>query len=113
LGIKFKREHNICERCKKDVSEVGKTAFFEEYDLVLCTKCAEETIKEKNFKCPKCKKVVGTVKMTEYNDKPMCYECKEKALVKEKKTRERIRFFRKYWYIWFGAFIAIIIAILT
>jgi len=66
LGIKNVREGNQCERCKKDVSQVGPTDYFEEYDLVLCEKCAEETIKEKNLKCPKCKKVVSWINRTSW-----------------------------------------------
>lgn len=73
----------------------------------------EEIEKEKTLPCPKCKKVVGAGKMTEYNTESMCYECKEKAVVKAVKTKERVGFFKKYWYVWFGAIIAIILAILT
>jgi len=31
----------------------------------------------------------------------------------EGKTKERIGFFKKYWYVWFGAFITIMIAIFS
>jgi len=48
-----------------------------------------------------------------YKGQPMCYECKEKCLSKEGKTKERIGFFKKYWYVWFGAFITIMIAIFS
>jgi len=113
LGIKNVREGNQCERCKKDTSEVGKMEFYEEHDLWCCDKCIKETVKEKNLKCYKCKKVVGIENMTEHNNESMCYNCKEKDVTKRKKTKERIKFFRKYWYVWFGALIAIIIAILT
>jgi len=59
------------------------------------------------------KNKVGQDSITEYKGQPMCYECKEKCLSKEGKTKERIGFFKKYWYVWFGAFITIMIAIFS
>jgi len=114
LGIKIVREGNACDRCKKQNTEVGKVTHYTSYgeDLLLCESCIEITDKEKTLKCPKCKKVVGTEGMTEYKTKSMCYKCKEKAVAREEKTQERIRFFKKYWYVWFGGFIAFIIAFL-
>ncbi len=107
LGIKNVREGQ-CERCKKDVSQVGPTDYFEEYDLVLCEKCAEETIKEKNLKCPKCKKVVGLVGLTEHSGKQMCYNCMENVKNKEAQTEKRKNFFKSNWFKWIMLGLAII-----
>ena len=112
LGLKRVREGNQCERCKKDVSEVGKMAFYEEYDLWCCDKCIKETTEEKNLKCSKCKKVVGLEGLTEHNGKQMCYQCVEDVKKNEVKTEERKRFFKTNWFKWITLILALI-AILT
>jgi len=115
LGINHVRNSNQCERCKKDVSEVGKTSFFKEYDLVLCVKCAEETVKEINLKCSKCKKVVGLKGLTEHRGKQLCYQCVKDAKKNEVKTEERKRFFKTNWFKWimiglgWGSLLAVVI----
>ncbi len=115
LGIKFKREGNQCERCKKDVTEVGKMGFYEEYDLWCCDKCIKETTEEKNLKCSKCKKVVGLDGLTEHNGKQLCYQCVKDAKKNEVKTEERKRFFKTNWFKWimiglgWGSLLAVVI----
>jgi len=100
LGIERRREGNQCERCKKDISEVGKLDFHTEYDLLCCEKCFEETTKEKNLKCPRCRKVVGLDGLTEHRGKQMCYQCVEDAKRNEVKTKERKSFLKKNWFKW-------------
>ena len=100
LGIERRRTHNICERCEEDVSKVGKTTLYKEYDLVLCANCTEEINKEKNLKCPRCRKVVGLDGLTEHRGKQMCYQCVEDVKKKEVKKEERVRFFKTNWFKW-------------
>jgi len=108
LGIKFKREGNQCERCKKFDTEVGKTTFHEEYDLLCCEKCFKETIEEKNLKCPRCRKVVGLDGLTEHRGKQMCYQCVKDAKRNEIRTEERKRFFKTNWKYWITTVLIII-----
>jgi len=59
LGIKQVREGNQCEKCKKDVSEVGKLTHYTKHgaDLLLCPKCLEFREKPYTEICPKCNRV--------------------------------------------------------
>ena len=114
LGIKFKREGNQCERCKKDVSEVGKLTFYTEYDFLCCDKCIKEITKEKNLQCSKCKKVVGLKGLTEHHGKQLCYNCMENVKNKEVQTEKRKSFLKKNWFKWIMigfATIALLVAV--
>jgi len=59
MPIEFKREGNVCEKCKKLDTEVGKITHYIKHgaDLLLCPKCLE--FRERSYieKCPKCKRV--------------------------------------------------------
>ena len=98
MPIIHERTSNVCERCGKDVSIVGKLEKFEK--LLLCSNCYKEVKNEKNLKCPRCKKVVGIEKMTEYKTEPMCYECKDNVKKKEEKTKVRKKFLKMNWFKW-------------
>lgn len=98
MPFEFKRTSNVCDRCKKDVSEVGKLKEFEEQ--LLCSNCYEKTESEKHLKCPKCKREVGLEKMTEYKNESMCYECKDNVKKKEEKTKVRKKFLKTNWFKW-------------
>ena len=122
LGFKFKREGNLCERCKKEAAEVGKMAFYEEYDLWCCDKCIKETIDEKNLKCPKCKRVAYEHGgMSGYGDEPpfefMCLECVEKKEAREAK-RNAIKltiknFAKDHWKFWIMLVVGIIAIVVS
>jgi len=110
LPITFSREGNACDRCGKLDTEVGKMTNYKKYgeNLLLCANCIEKTDEEKTLKCPRCKKVVGTVGMTEYNTEPMCYECKEIVKKKYLTKEERKQFFKSSWKFWITISLAII-----
>ena len=98
MPIEYKRTTNVCDRCGKDISIVGKLEEFEEQQL--CSNCYKTTENEKNLKCPECKKVVGIDNMTEYKTESMCYECKDNVKKKEEKTKERKKFLKTNWFKW-------------
>ena len=111
MPIEFKRTTNVCDRCQKDVSVVGSLNEFEAQQL--CSNCYEKTNNEKNLKCPKCKKAVGSNGITEYNSKLMCYKCMYDTKKKEEKTKDRINFFKRNWKFWIMLSIAIIGLVVT
>jgi len=57
--LKFKREGNQCEKCKKLDTEVGKITHYTKHgdDLLLCPKCLEFRERPYIEKCPKCNRV--------------------------------------------------------
>lgn len=61
MPIKFKREGNACEKCKKTYSEVGKITHYKDqhdgYEGLLCENCIKK--REKPYKeiCPICKRL--------------------------------------------------------
>ena len=109
MPIEYKRTTNVCDRCGKDISIVGKLEEFEEQQL--CSNCYKTTENEKNLKCPKCEKVVGIDKMTEYKTESMCYLCKDNAVKKEEKMQEVSSFAKRHWKFWISISVTIIIAI--
>jgi len=59
MGIIRKRDGNQCEKCKGDVSKVGKITHYTKHgaDLLLCPKCLEFREKSYTAICPKCKRI--------------------------------------------------------
>ena len=100
MPTEFKRAGSTCERCGGIQPEAGEVNYYSEDDLLLCQKCGDKLIKEKNQECPVCKKPVGVQNLSEYGGKLMCYPCVEAVKRNEVTTKERKRFFKTNWFKW-------------
>jgi len=125
LPIEFKREADVCDKCHKPNTEVGKLTDYTDphdgYRRLLCSKCIE--FREKPYKevCPKCKRLAykhGGMSFygePPYDDEDMCLECVER---KEREVAERtaqklkiVNFLKNNWKFWIATAIAILAGI--
>ena len=113
MPIEFKRVGSTCERCGGIQPEAGEVKHYPEEDLLLCQKCGDELIKEKNQECSKCKKVVGLKGLTEHHGKQLCYQCIKDVKRNEVKTKERKSFLRKNWFKWIMISLTIITIVIA
>lgn len=116
MGIKFVRENNNCERCRKFNTEVGATRHYTEHDLdmVLCESCIEIVEVPYHQKCSKCNELVwkhgGRIN---YEDTVICKECHTKILKKKESRKKVFDFVKRHWAKWIGFGLTLIFGIIA
>jgi hypothetical protein len=126
LPIEHKTEKDVCDGCGKHAEEVGIVRFRKEHGINkhLCSKCCHRSLGEYDKICCKCNKnnADGSFEMRSYNGEDMCDDCIEKEELKRiqreerkaKRTTQKLttkNFLLNNWKVWFGAAVAIILAI--
>ena len=102
MPIEFKRIGSTCERCGGIQPEAGEVKHYPEEDLLLCQKCGDKLIEEKNKECSVCKKPVGIQNLSEYRGKLMCNPCVKIQSAKDKKREKRKKTFLDNKMVWIG-----------
>ena len=113
MGIKFVKEGNACEHCRKQKTDVGKITHYQkhEIDSLLCESCITEF---ENDKCNEC----NNIREQSERDIPnnLCNACSQVKESNETRTRisteKRNNFIKDNWKFWIGSSITIIIAII-
>lgn len=111
MGIKFVKEGNVCDRCKKPDTEVGTITHYTEFNQnsLLCSKCIEEIKEVHTRKCSNCKKPVGVTELSTYNQKnDLCYDCIKKMDKSQKVKLKTKNFVIDNWKFWIATSIGII-----
>lgn len=108
LGIIHKREGNVCEKCKKENTEVGKMTDYTDphdgYGGLLCSECIKKREKPYTEICPKCKDNAydnGGMTIADKDEPPfeeMCMKCYEKDAKRKERLRKTKKTVKTNWY---------------